>query len=78
MVGHYETGQHEPPLAVLRAIADATDSTLIRLLGVELSPADLLRLLADCNAQLVPVADARSGEPLPTVLVGISLNHEDD
>lgn len=77
-IASYETGKVEPPLSVLRAIADATNTTLIDLLGIRLSPAQLLRLLADHNAQLVPLADARSGEPLPTVLVGISLNQEND
>ena len=43
----YETNQYEPPLSVLHAIAEATNTSLLHLLGVELSRADLLRALAD-------------------------------
>jgi len=78
MIGHYETGQHEPPLAVLRAIADATKTTLLRLLPIEISPADLLRLIADCDAQLLPMTDPRTGEPVPSISVGITINQDDD
>lgn len=78
MLGHYETGQHEPPLTVLRAIADATDTTLIRLLGVELSPADLLRLLAHQNPQFTGPNPGNPGPRMPSVLVGITINDNDE
>ena len=46
-ISMYETNQYEPPLSVLHAIAEATNTSLLHLLGIELSRADLLRALAD-------------------------------
>jgi len=47
----YETGGIEPPLSVLRRIGEVTSTSLIELLGLELSHADLLRVLARANGQ---------------------------
>lgn len=67
-LGEYETGAHEPPLSVLYAIADATDTPLIDLLGIQLSRADLLRALASDHEQSTnPGGDG----PIRGVVIGL-------
>jgi len=73
MIGHYETGEHEPPLSVLRAIADATGTGLLDLLGVEIAPRDLLHLLVDYGANLSPVAHPETGHPIPGIIIGVQV-----
>ena len=73
VVGSYERGTVEPPLSVLRAIADATGTTLLDLLGVQVSPRDLLHLLIDYGATLTPVAHPDTGHPIPGIIIGVQV-----
>jgi len=74
VVGSYERGTVEPPLSVLRAIADATGTTLLDLLGVQVSPRDLLEVLLEYGAELSPVAHPDTGYPIPGIIIGVEIN----
>lgn len=75
MIGHYETDTHEPSLSTLQAIAEATDTPLIHLLGIELSRADLLRALAKDHEQSNNPGDDR---PIRGIVIGLLVETADE
>lgn len=75
MIGHYETNEHEPSLSTLHAIADATDTPLIDLLGIQLSRRDLLRALVNDEGQS---ANPGPDRPIRGIVIGLLVETADE
>jgi len=70
----YETNANEPPLSVLYAIAEVTETSLIDLLGLDVSPGDLLHALAHQNEGS---DDSPDKLPIRGMVIGVLVENGD-
>jgi len=76
-VTSYESGAIEPPLSVLCRIAEATGCSLIELLNLEPTHADLLRMLLRGNGDGSD-QDAGGNSPVEGIVVGLLVRPNGD
>jgi len=74
VVGSYERGTVEPPLSILRTIAEVTETSLIDLLGLDVSPGDLLHALAHQNHAS---DDSPNNLPIRGMVIGVLVENGD-
>ena len=71
MISRYENADSEPRLSDLQAIADATGVSLIELLGIEVSPQDLVRALLDHPKTCANPGQCESCQAVRGIVVGV-------